>query len=145
MPDYHASLLRLIDFYTTLSPAAVRDLSAHYQANAWFKDPFNEVQGVPAIQGIFSHMFEALEHSDASSPPQERLRRVSNTVHLLCTLHDAYLDMGLPYLGESVLARAQGLPAKAEALERDGYADIISKDGKPYTWAACCNGVHDHG
>lgn len=35
--------------------------------------------------------------------------------------------------------------AKAEALERDGYADIISKDGKPYTWAACCNGVHDHG
>lgn len=61
-------------------------------------------------------MFEALEHSDASSPPQERLRRVSNAVHLLCTLHDAYLDMGLPALGESVLARAQGLPAKAEAL-----------------------------
>ncbi|MCZ8076098.1 MAG: hypothetical protein O9341_18420, partial [Paucibacter sp.] len=61
-------------------------------------------------------MFEALEHSDASSPPQERLRRVSNTVHLLCTLHDVYLDMGLPALGDSVLARAQGLPAKAEAL-----------------------------
>ena len=34
---------------------------------------------------------------------------------------------------------------RAEALERDGYADIISKDGKPYTWAACCDGAHDHG
>lgn len=27
---------------------------------------------------------------------------------------------------------------RAEALERDGYADIVSKDGKPYTWTACC-------
>ena len=32
-----------------------------YAAEARFKDPFNEVQGVPAIQGIFSHMFHALE------------------------------------------------------------------------------------
>lgn len=34
---------------------------------------------------------------------------------------------------------------RAEALERDGYADILSKDGQPYTWAACCDGAHDHG
>lgn len=33
---------------------------------------------------------------------------------------------------------------RAEALERDGYADILSKDGKPYTWSACCDGAHDH-
>ena len=33
---------------------------------------------------------------------------------------------------------------RAEALERNGYADIISKDGKPYTWASCCSGDHDH-
>ncbi len=57
MPDYHASLLRLIDFYATLSPAAVRDLSAHYQANAWFKDPFNEVSGLAAIEAIFQRMY----------------------------------------------------------------------------------------
>lgn len=35
---------------------------------------------------------------------------------------------------------------RAEALERDGYADILSKGGKPYYWAACCDGsAHDHG
>jgi hypothetical protein len=32
-----------------------------YAPDARFKDPFNEVQGVPAIQGSFEHMFEALD------------------------------------------------------------------------------------
>lgn len=34
---------------------------------------------------------------------------------------------------------------KAEALERDGYADIISRDGQANVWAPCCGGSHDHG
>ncbi len=34
---------------------------------------------------------------------------------------------------------------RAEALERDGYADILSKGGVPYRWSACCSGGdHDH-
>jgi hypothetical protein len=52
---------RVIVFFETLSPAGVAQLGELYAADARFKDPFNEVQGVPAIQGIFSHMFEALE------------------------------------------------------------------------------------
>ena len=52
---------RVIVFFETLSPAGVAQLGELYAANARFKDPFNEVQGVPAIQGIFSHMLEALE------------------------------------------------------------------------------------
>ncbi|WP_428509905.1 hypothetical protein [Roseateles sp.] len=59
-------------------------------------------------------MFEALDHSDESSPPLEQLRRTSNAMHLLCTLHDAYQDMGLSELADAVLARARGLPARAE-------------------------------
>lgn len=35
---------------------------------------------------------------------------------------------------------------KAQALERDGLADILSIDGAPFMWAACCaSGSHDHG
>ena len=35
---------------------------------------------------------------------------------------------------------------KAQALERDGFADILSIDGAPFLWAACCaSGSHDHG
>ena len=34
---------------------------------------------------------------------------------------------------------------RAEALERVGYADIVSKDGARYTWAPCCDGSHGHG
>ncbi len=31
-----------------------------YAANAYFRDPFNEVRGVPAIRAIFGRMFEQL-------------------------------------------------------------------------------------
>lgn len=33
---------------------------------------------------------------------------------------------------------------KARALSQDGYADILSIDGRPYVWGACCSGDHNH-
>jgi hypothetical protein len=47
----------LIAFYENLSPQSVADLASHYADNAYFKDPFNEVRGLPAIERIFTHMF----------------------------------------------------------------------------------------
>jgi hypothetical protein len=47
----------LIAFYETLSPEQVRQFSAHYASDAYFKDPFNEVRGLAAIERIFTHMF----------------------------------------------------------------------------------------
>lgn len=47
----------LIDFYEHLSPADIERFGDFYAADAWFKDPFNEVRGLPAIQRIFRHMF----------------------------------------------------------------------------------------
>jgi steroid Delta-isomerase len=47
----------LIDFYQTLTPESVSRFPSFYADNAWFKDPFNEVRGLPAIQRIFTHMF----------------------------------------------------------------------------------------
>ena len=52
---------RLIDGFEQLTPADVARLGEWYAPDARFKDPFNEVQGVAAIQRIFAHMFEALD------------------------------------------------------------------------------------
>ena len=51
---------RLVHFFETLKPNDVARINAHYCADAHFKDPFNDVQGIPAIAAIFSHMFDAL-------------------------------------------------------------------------------------
>ena len=55
------SLDRLIDFYHTLTPEKVGQLPELYSADAYFKDPFNEVRGVAAIQCIFTHMYRQVE------------------------------------------------------------------------------------
>lgn len=55
------AVTRVIAFFENLSPADVATIGQFYGPQARFKDPFNEVMGVPAIQGIFAHMFEALE------------------------------------------------------------------------------------
>jgi len=52
----------IVNTFETLSPAAVETLDALYAPNARFKDPFNDVRGRPAIQGIFRHMYVALEN-----------------------------------------------------------------------------------
>lgn len=52
-----APLDDLIDFYETLSPEGVAKFSQYYANDAYFKDPFNEVRGLPAIERIFTHMF----------------------------------------------------------------------------------------
>lgn len=51
------SLDALIRFYEELSPVSVERFGEFYSADAYFKDPFNEVRGIPAIQRIFRHMF----------------------------------------------------------------------------------------
>lgn len=48
----------LIRFYHDLSPESVARFPEFYSADAFFKDPFNEVRGISAIQHIFSHMFQ---------------------------------------------------------------------------------------
>ena len=51
----------LAAFFETLSPQSVAQLHTIYDAQACFKDPFNEVQGLPEIEKIFRHMYVALE------------------------------------------------------------------------------------
>jgi len=55
------SVDRLIDFFEHLTPERVADFPAFYAGNACFKDPFNEVRGVEAIQAIFAHMYRQVD------------------------------------------------------------------------------------
>lgn len=56
----HPPLDAIVEFYEKLSPADVARILVLYAPDAHFKDPFNQVQGTAAIQGIFEHMFKAL-------------------------------------------------------------------------------------
>jgi hypothetical protein len=47
-------------FFTDMTPAHLARLGEVYSAQAWFKDPFNEVQGLDAVSGIFQHMYDSL-------------------------------------------------------------------------------------
>ena len=58
--DPRAAAQRVSAFFETLSAAAVADLGTIYAPDAAFRDPFNEVRGLPAIQRVYAGMFEHL-------------------------------------------------------------------------------------
>ena len=47
----------LIAWYQNLRPETVAEAARYYAGDAQFKDPFNEVRGIAAIERIFRHMF----------------------------------------------------------------------------------------
>ena len=51
----------LVNFFESVSPENISHIGDLYAADARFKDPFNDVQGVPAIEKIFHHMFTQVE------------------------------------------------------------------------------------
>ena len=55
-----AAIAGLVAYFENLSPASVAHIGQYYAAQARFKDPFNEVTGIPDIRRIFEHMFVAL-------------------------------------------------------------------------------------
>ena len=52
---------RIVALFERLSLQDLPHLADIYSADARFKDPFNDVQGVAAIQGVFKHMFASLD------------------------------------------------------------------------------------
>lgn len=55
-----ARVQRVVDFFEHLTPQSVSHFGEYYTDDAYFKDPFNEVRGLPAVADIFSHMYVAL-------------------------------------------------------------------------------------
>ena len=54
-------VVRIVTLFETLMPADTARLHEVYAADVRFKDPFNDVQGIAAVQQVFSHMFLALD------------------------------------------------------------------------------------
>ena len=51
----------VVRLYENLAPGDLARLGDVYQADAHFKDPFNQVQGLAAVARIFGHMFSTLD------------------------------------------------------------------------------------
>jgi len=61
MADATDGLPRLVQFYEQLrKPEDLKRLGTAYAPKARFKDPFNEVQGLPEIEAVFAPMFRTL-------------------------------------------------------------------------------------
>jgi steroid Delta-isomerase len=56
-----ARVARVVALFEALTPADLARLREFYADDARFKDPFNDVRGVPAITTVFAHMYRALE------------------------------------------------------------------------------------
>ena len=56
-----ARVARVVAMFESITPADVSRLGEFYAGDARFKDPFNDVRGVPAIEKVFAHMFVALD------------------------------------------------------------------------------------
>ena len=50
----------IVTFFETITPQSIARVAELYAPDATFKDPFNDVRGLPDIERIYSHMFEAL-------------------------------------------------------------------------------------
>jgi hypothetical protein len=77
MNDNHA-VERLRHAFEALSPELLDPLLDAYAADARFKDPFNEVQGRPAIRAIFEHMYVKLDR-----PRFKVVQTIHNDRHLV--------------------------------------------------------------
>ena len=58
----HALTQNLATWFESLSPQSLVQIEQFYEADAYFKDPFNEVRDVKRIQLIFQDMFTEFEH-----------------------------------------------------------------------------------
>lgn len=56
--DAAHAVARLADYFESMAPESVDRIGDYYAPDARFKDPFNDVRGVPAIRRVFHHMFQ---------------------------------------------------------------------------------------
>ena len=105
-----AATRRLVDFYENLAAADVARLGDLYAPEAYFRDPFNEVRGVEAIQRIFGAMFEQLADC--------RFRIVDTVVDERGAT--AHLGLHVPHPPLPAAGRAVHPRREPPALRRDG-------------------------
>ncbi len=58
--DHSAHIAHMVQLFESITPQNINRMGEFYDPKARFKDPFNEVVGIPAISHIFAHMFVQL-------------------------------------------------------------------------------------
>jgi steroid Delta-isomerase len=56
-----ARVARVKQYFETLTQESLAQLVTVYKEDAAFKDPFNEVRGLPALERVFRHMFKQVK------------------------------------------------------------------------------------
>ena len=115
-----AALQRVVRFFEHLQPSDVGQIAQLYTADAQFKDPFNEVQGIPAIQRIFAHMFEALD-----SPRFVITQQVQNGTQCFVTWEFFF---SVPRLGKGAPQIIRGATHFALREEADAWRVAVHRD-----------------
>lgn len=57
----HDAALRARDFFEAFAAGDLARLDTVYTEDAFFQDPFNAVNGIAAIRGVYARMFDALD------------------------------------------------------------------------------------
>lgn len=60
-PAIDPRVARIVAMFEAMAPADIAALGAYYTDEAFFRDPFNEVQGLASIQRVYAHMFDTLD------------------------------------------------------------------------------------
>ena len=60
MTSFHARFDELAEWFETLTPASLQDITTVYAQTATFRDPFNDLRGVASVRQVYQHMFETL-------------------------------------------------------------------------------------
>ena len=58
MTDIQERLRAYAAFFENLEPEDLQKFDTLFSRDIHFKDPFNDVQGIPGIRRVFEHMFE---------------------------------------------------------------------------------------
>lgn len=57
------NISELKEWFENLTPQSLENIDQFYGERAYFKDPFNELEGIDNVKHIFVHMFESTEKS----------------------------------------------------------------------------------
>ena len=102
---------RLVDWFERLTPAELDRVGDFYAVDARFKDPFNEVSGVPAIRAVFEHMVRSLE------APR-------------FVVHDIVVDGDQCFLSWDFLFRFKRFDTQSDQIVRGGTHLRLDADGR---------------
>lgn len=61
-PETSIHFNRITTWFETLTPQTLSQIDSIYSVDARFRDPFNNIVGLPGITKVYQHMFDTLQN-----------------------------------------------------------------------------------